>query len=536
MYDVVIKNGMVADGTGAAAKPLDVACRDGRVYLLAPGSAGKARQIIDGTGLWVCPGFIDTHSHGDFPYGLSANSLAKVSQGITTHLAGQCGLSAFPLCPGRMEEVAEAIGLSRYSKRPLSRHTSFAGYLEYMKSVSAEENIGFFVGHETLRQSAMGPARRAPSQREMDDMLKMAEEALSHGALGMSTGLAYPPGAYAEKEELRRLCLVLERYDGVYATHMRDEGRHIVDSVREVLWLGQETGCRVHISHLKICGRKNFGLSRQILNMIDQAARQGVRVSADAYPYTFSGTQLIFCLPPDLMDGGPQKALTLIESHKGREIVRDRLLHDDTFDNIYQSCGSFEKIVVASCAVTKDAVGKTIAQWGREQGMESFEAFFSLLTENRGEVGAMFEEIGREDMMNILRSPQVMIGSDGAVDSLSEAGHPRAFGTFPRSIAMFTQDEKLMPLEEMIRRMTSLPARTFSLEGKGILADGMDADITVFDPANIRDRATISAPSRISRGVEAVLVGGKIVFRDGKLTGEKPGTVVTRAERSESHE
>lgn len=531
MYDVLIKNGMVADGTGAAAKTLDVACKDGQVYLLESGICAAAKEMIDGSGLWVSPGFIDTHSHGDFPYGRSCNSLAKVSQGITTHLGGQCGLSAFPLCRERMEEVADAIGLSNYPERPLREHTSFAKYRDYMKTISAAENVGFFVGHETLRQSAMGSAQREPSQEEMKDMMEMLEEALLNGAFGMSTGLAYPPGAYAKKEELYQLCKVLKKYDGIYATHMRDEGRHIVDSVKEVIWLGKETGCQVHISHLKVCGLKNFGLSGEILKMLDQAARDGVQISADAYPYTASGTQLIFCLPPDLMDGGIEKALTLIDSRKGREVVRERLEHDDGFDNIYQSCGSFEKMIVAACAVTKDAIGQSVAQWGKAHGYEGFDAFFELLLQNKGEVGAMFEEIGEEDMRRILQDSRVMIGSDGAIDSPSDGGHPRTFGTFPRTIALFTRDERLVPLEEMVRRMTSLPAKTFQIEGKGLLADGMDADITIFDPEEIRDQATILEPCNFSCGIDTVLVGGKIVFRHGALTGEKPGSVITKGER-----
>lgn len=536
MYDVLIKNGLVADGTGTEAKHLDVACEDGRLYLLEPGCCSNAREIIDAAGLWVCPGFIDTHSHGDFPYGRSSNSLAKVSQGITTHLGGQCGLSAFPLCRDRMEEVADAIGLSRYSERPLSEHTTFARYREYMKTLSAAENIGFFLGHETLRQSAMGAVQREPSEGEMKYMVEMLAEALCNGAFGMSTGLAYPPGAYAKKEELYQLCRVLKKYDGIYATHMRDEGSHIVDSVKEVIWLGKETGCQVHISHLKVCGLKNFGLSLEILEMLDQAARDGVRISTDAYPYTISGTQLIFCLPPDMMDGGIDKALALIGSCEGRKTARDRLLYDEGFDNIYQSCGSFDRIIIANCAVTKEAVGQTVSQWGKAHGYEDFEAFFELLLQNRGEVGAMFEEIGEEDMKRILQDSRVMIGSDGAIDSLSDGGHPRTFGTFPRAIALFTRDEKLVPLEEMIRRMTSLPAKTFQIEGKGILTDGMDADLTIFDPKEIRDQTTILEPCRVSRGIDTVLVGGKVVFRNGALTGEKPGAVITRGKGSKDHE
>lgn len=528
MYDILITGGLVIDGSGAAARPLDIACKDGLVYVLEPGRCSTAGEIIDAAGCFVSPGFIDTHSHGDFPYGSSCNSLAKISQGITTHLGGQCGLSAFPIPRERMEAVAEAIGLSRYPMRPLSEHTTFAKYREYMKTIPAEENIGFFLGHETLRQSVMGAVQREPSEKEMKRMSELLEEALCNGALGMSTGLAYPPGAYAKREELYHLCRVLEKYDAIYATHMRDEGTHIIDSVKEVIWLGRETGCRIHISHLKVCGLKNFGSSQKILQLLDEAIREGVRISADAYPYTMSGTQLIFCLPPDLMDGGADKALKLISSRKGRETVRERLCNDDTFDNIYQSCGGFERMIVASCAVTKDAIGQTVSQWGKVHGYDDFEAFFQLLLQNDGEVGAMFEEIGEQDMMTILQDSRIMIGSDGAIDELTDGGHPRTFGTFPRAIALLVRDEKLVPLEEMIRRMTSLPARTFQITGKGMLADGMDADIVVFDSQEIRDRATILEPTRISSGIHTVLTGGKVVFRNGALTGEKPGTVVTR--------
>lgn len=528
MYDILIKNGAVIDGTGTAARFMDVACKEGKAYMLEPGACTEAEEIINATGLTVSPGFIDPHSHGDFPYGLADNSLAKISQGITTHLGGQCGLSAFPLPENRVEEVANAIGLSQYPMRPLEAHTTFARYSKYMKQIPAAENIGFFIGHETMRQSAMGAVRRDPSEAEMQIMTAMLEEALVHGAFGMSTGLAYPPGAYAKGEELIRLCRILKKYDGIYATHMRDEGSHIVDSVKEVIWLGRETGCRVHISHLKICGMKNFGLSEEIFRMLEEAADHGVQISTDAYPYTASGTQLIFCLPPDMMDGGMEKALTLIQSRAGRKTAEDRLLYDDTFDNIYQSCGSLENIKVVTCAVTKDAIGQTVAQWGKAHDYGGFDAFFELLLQNNGEVGAMFEEIGEQDMKRILQDSRVMVGSDGAIDKISEGCHPRTFGTFPRTIAMFVRDEKLVSLEEMIRRMTSLPAKTFQIEKKGVLADGMDADIVIFDPQEIRDQATILEPCRISSGIHQVLVDGRVVFKDGAMTGEKPGTVITR--------
>lgn len=527
MYDVLIKNGMVIDGSGSPAQRRSIACRGGKIVIPASAS-DEAAKVIDASGMVVAPGFIDTHSHGDFPYGVSCNSLAKISQGITTHLGGQCGLSAFPLHPHRMEETARAIGLSRYPDRPLRAHTSFRAYSQYVRTIPAAENIGFFVGHETLRQSAMGSARRAPSDAEMQYMLLALEEALQNGALGMSTGLAYPPGAYADREELYRLCCVLKKYDAVYATHMRSEGKGIIDSVEEVIWLGKTTGCHVHISHLKVCGAQNFGLSEKIFPLLDQAISEGVVITADAYPYTASSTQLIFCLPPDMMDGGPEQAMQMLQTVEGRAQAENRLRFDETFDNIYLSCGGMDRIRIMSCPVTRDAQGKTIKEWGELHHYTGMEAFFQLLLQNHGDVGAMFYEIGEDDMKRILSDSRIMIGSDGAIDRLEDSCHPRTFGTFPRAIAQFVREEKKVAMEEMIRRMTSLAARTFQIKNKGLIAEGMDADLVIFDPEVIRDCASATDPTAVSRGIDIVIVSGEIVFCNGLLTGATPGTVVLR--------
>ena len=527
-YQLVLYGGMVVDGSGAPARKGTVACKDGKITLLPADSRPTGDRMMDVTGLWVCPGFIDPHSHGDAYIGRPCNSLSKLSQGITTHIGGQCGSSHFPVGPEHLDDIKEAFGLPKdESTDTIKDFSTFAGYLEHVNRLSFPENIGFFTGHEILRLSAMGYDNRKPTPKEMDSMQAALEETLQNGAMGLSTGLIYIPGSYADIDELTQLCRVLAKYDRIYATHMRDEGEKVLMAMEEAIELGRRTGCRVNISHLKVCGKANHGLASQMLDLIHAAKDEGIRVSADQYPYLASCTSLMYCIPNWHYSEGFEQALRYIQSRDGREQVKNEILNPDSnFDNIYRGCGGFDGALVARCAVTKDAEGKTVAQWGRLNGMDEFEAFFTLLTRNHGDVTGIYFDTDEKDVITIMQDRGLMIGTDGAIGSPDDLVHPRTFGAFPRALGLYARNKGVMPMEEMIRKMTSLPAEVFSLGTKGRIADGMDADLVVLNPETVLDTADFAHPTLLSDGIEQVVVAGKVVYQNHRLTGENPGSVV----------
>lgn len=527
-YQLVLYGGMIADGSGTPVKEGTVACKDGKITLFPADSRPRGDKVLDVTGLWVCPGFIDPHSHGDAYIGMPCNSLAKLSQGITTHIGGQCGTSHFPVGLEHLDDIKEAFGLEKdESTDYLKDFSTFAKYLEHVNRLSFPENIGFFTGHEVLRLSAMGYDNRKPTAKEMDHMKSALEETLKNGAMGMSTGLIYIPGSYADIDELTQLCHVLAKYDRIYATHMRDEGANVLTAIEEAIELGRRTGCRVNISHLKVCGKANHGLASKMLDLIHAAKDEGIRVSADQYPYLASSTSLMYCIPNWHYSEGFDQALSYIQSRDGREQIKREILDPNSrFDNIYMGCGGFDGALVAKCAVTKDAEGKTVAQWGRINGMDEFEAFFALLTRNRGDAAGIYFDTDEKDVIAIMQDRDLMIGTDGAIGAPDALVHPRTFGAFPRALGRYARDKGVMPLEEMIRKMTSLTADIFSLDTKGRIADGLDADLVVLNPKTVLDTADFAHPTLLSDGIEQVVVAGKVVYQNHMLTGENAGRVV----------
>lgn len=527
-YQLVLYGGMIVDGTGSPARAGTVACRDGKITLFPADIRPEGDRMIDVTGFWVCPGFIDPHSHGDAYLGEPCNSLAKLSQGITTHIGGQCGSSLFPVGLEHLDDIKAVLGLKKDASTDyIKNFDTFAGYLEHVHGLSFPENIGFFTGHEIVRLSAMGFDNRKPTPKEMDYMKSALEETLKNGAMGMSTGLIYIPGSYADIDELTQLCHVLAKYDRIYATHMRDEGAKVLTAMEEAIELGRRTGCRVNISHLKVCGKANHGLARKMLDLIHAAKNEGIRVSADQYPYLASSTSLMYCIPHWHYSDGFDQALDYIQTREGREQIKNEILDPEAnFDNIYMGCGGFDGALVARCAVTRDAEGKTVAQWGRLNGMDEFEAFFALLTRNHGDVTGIYFDTDEKDVITIMQDRDLMIGTDGAIGHPDDLVHPRTFGAFPRALGLYARDKGVMSMEAMIRKMTSLTAEVFSLHTKGRIADGMDADLVVLNPQTVLDNADFNHPSLLADGIEQVVVAGKIVYQDHRLTGENAGKVV----------
>lgn len=525
MKEICIKNVTVYDGTGAPAFVSDVSCAHGALRM---GAAGGDCEVIDGSGLCLAPGFIDAHSHGDACVGNAHNSLSRVSQGITTQVAGQCGQSVFPLsAEGYAEDKA---GLTPSAGLDDAAHfTGFAPYLEYARSVPQVENTAFLVGHGNLRKLAMGYDDRRPTAAEMETMKSLLREAMENGALGMSSGLIYIPGAYSDTDELAELCKVVAQYDGIYATHMRNEANDVLGSIRESVEIARRSGCRLNISHLKVCGLQNHGVAAGMLALIHEARREGVRVAVDQYPYEASSTALACCIPPQYFTEGTDGLIEKLRDPAMRRRIEKEIREDtESFENLYVGCGGFDGIVMATAPETPEAVGKSVAAYAREAGLDEFEAFFKLVMENRERGGAIFFDIGEEDMLRILADPTVMVGTDGVITTADDMCHPRTYGTFTRALGRYGRDKNVLPMEAMIHKMTGLTAQNMGFSRKGIIRDGMDADLVLFDAGKVIDNADFTSPRRLSGGIEAVIIGGETVYRGGALTGSTPGRVLLR--------
>lgn len=530
MYELLVKNAMVIDGTGCPAYRGSVASENGKLKLLPADTDANAQTVIDGAQLCVAPGFIDPHSHGDVPLGRAFNSLSKISQGITTHMAGQCGFSMFPVNPERLSLMQE--GMSIFTDTfpaEMNTFTGFEPYLAYANSLKLPENVAFLVGHVSLRIAAMGFENRKPTAAELAQMKAMLREAMEHGAYGFCTGLIYIPSVYADAEEITELAKVVAEYDGLYTSHMRNESNNVLASVAETIEVGRRSGCRVHISHLKVCGKPYWGTSKQVLAMIDEANRAGVRVTADQYPYTASMTHLNVCIPPKYFTKGISGMVELLRSPEMRaQIEREMKDVNEPFENQYLNCGGFDGVFISRCAATPEYEGMTIGEAARKLGMRDFDLFFDLLIRNNGVASAIYFSMCEEDVFEILRNENVVVGTDGIVKSEHERAHPRAYGTFVRALNYFVKENHVLPLEAMIHKMTGGTAKKMMIENKGLLRDGFDADLTIFDYEKVRDTADFINSNSLSEGIEYVVVGGQIVYHDKKLTGAAPGRVVLK--------
>ncbi len=531
MLDLLIQNVSIVDGSGAPTALGCVGCRDGALVMNPPADT-PAREVIDGRGLHVTPGVIDTHSHGDLPLGKAYNSLAKLSQGVTTHVGGQCGFSVFPVDPGRLAATQDNMAiLTDEFPAEMGTFTSFSRYLAYAGGLPLPENIAFLMGHGSLRIAAMGFDNRPATPYELDHMKQMLEDALHSGVFGLSSGLIYIPGVYAPKEELTALCRILAKHDAVYATHIRDESDFVLQSLEEAIQMGRQTGCRVHVSHLKACGKKNHGLSEQMLDLIHRANAEGICVTADQYPYNAGMTHLNTCIPPAYFSRGVAGMVAHLKSPETRREIRSQMQQDGGgYENFYLSSGGWPGILVAAAENTPEAEGKTIAEYAEMVGADPFDVFFDILMQNNGVASAIYFHMDEQDVIRIMKDPYVVIGSDGIVKGRYIKTHPRAYGTFPRAIKAYALEKGIMSLEEIVHKMTGKSARILRLPKKGLLRDGMDADLALLDLNTLRDTADYVNPCALSQGIVATVVGGQIVYRDQALTGACPGRVI-RAEQ-----
>lgn len=525
--EILIKNAAVIDGTGRASYIADVGVSNGKILLKA--LPQTADCVIDAKGKYIAPGFIDVHSHGDELLGAGDfGSLCKVNQGITTQVAGQCGFSSAPSHPkNAYKPVISPESMNPQLLKMQQEGLSWKEYTEFVKSVPKVTNYKLLVGFNSIRIAVMGYADRKPTAQELEQMKALLREAMEAGAAGMSSGLAYVPATYSDTEELIALCKVMAPYGGIYATHMRNESGNLLASVQEAIEIGRRAGVAVNISHFKVMGRVNWGTHKAAIAAIDQARAEGLDITCDQYPYHCSMTTYTPCMPPWHFSQGLDHLVEKLKSPEFREQVKAEMLDSTTdYENLYLNAGGWDGIAICTSPNVPEAEGLTVSEYAKKTGKDAFDAYFDLVVANKGLGTAVYHSISDDDIFDIIRLPYVMVGSDGLVNSRYEKCHPRGWGTMVAAICEFTKKQKILSLEELIHRMTGMSAARYSLKGKGMIREGYDADLVIFDYENLTDNATYVTPTELAGGIDYVIVNGRIVFRSGCLTGEAPGKLL----------
>jgi dihydroorotase/N-acyl-D-amino-acid deacylase len=526
--DLLVAGGSVYDGQGGAPRPADVGVRAGRIEAVGDLAAAEAAETIDATGLAVAPGFVDSHTHSDLAAFLGDEHddvrAATIRQGVTTEICGNCGFSPFPYLPPRSEDVARLVAALFGPGEPWS---DVAGYREAVRQAGLYANLGPLVGHGSLRAAVLGFDDRPPDAGELRELVRLADEAFEQGALGLSTGLIYMPGVYAETEELVALCRALARHGRPYTTHMRGESDTVVDSVREALRIGRESGMAVHVSHHKAAGRANWGRTHETLALVDEARREGLDVTLDVYPYTAGSTVLYALLPPWAQVGGVDAMVERLGDRRVRERIVDEMGRPAVgWENMARNAG-WEGIYLSSVPGRPELEGRSLPELAAEAGTTPADFAFDVVVSQRGRATMILHQMDEGDVARVLAYEGAMVGSDGI--PLPGKPHPRWAGTAARVLGRYAREQRLLSLPEAIRKLTSLPADRFGLSERGRIAAGKVADLVVFDPESVLDRATFDEPLLAPLGVPHVVVAGQVAVRDGALTGVKAGQVLSRA-------
>lgn len=524
MFDTVIKNVRIIDGSNAAWYRSDIGIKDGKIAKIGIVDLPKRDElgdttVVDGKDLYAAPGFIDIHSHSDTSLMEYPKAESRILQGVTTEIGGNCGLSTAPVSANadKKEMLRAYVGDLSYDWQ------SVAGFLDKMEETPISVNFGTEVGHGSIRIAAMGFENRKPTAEEMAKMRELLRESLADGAFAMSSGLIYPPGCYADTDELAELCKELPAYGAFYATHMREEGVNVVESVKEAIEICERSGAALQISHHKVTKKSVWQLHcKTTIALIEQARRRGLDVKADQYPYRASSTTLDSNLPSWAFEGGMEALFARIQDPESRERMRQEsnASHVGRWGDIYIAYAESEK--------NRWTVGKSIPEIAEILGVDPAEAVMDLVLQEKGRINEVNFGMCEEDIEYIMQQPYVMPGSDGEAVSLAYEGkpHPRWFGTFPRVISHYSRERKLFPLETAVFKMTGLPASRLGLRDRGLLKEGMWADIVIFDADKIEDTPTYENPVQACAGISKVYVNGVLTAENGKHTGAAAGKVL----------
>lgn len=491
MAQVAIINGTVVDGSGKPGVRADVLISGDRIKVLGHISepAIHASQVIDASGLIVAPGFIDIHAHADFA--LLQNGLAphKINQGVTTEIIGNCGTGPTP-ANAEVKQYFDTFLKFMFGPIETEGWSTVADYLAVLEKQGIAVNTAYYVPHGIVRMFVMGMESRVPNANELEQMKELVRHGMKDGAIGISTGLIYPPGSFSKTDELVELARVAGEFGGIYATHIRDEADNLPESIAEAIEIGERAGVAVQIAHHKAVGKRNWGRVRESIKLIEEARDRGVDITTDQYPYTASST------------------------------ILGAILNEE-------GLGDPADVLIASTKYDHSLEGKSLAEIMEQSGKSAEDAVYALMDSEEGAVTVVAFGMCEDDIKTVMRHPTTFIGSDG-IELETGKPHPRVYGTFPRVLGKYVREEKVLSLEEAVSKMASLPAKKLGLKERGLIAEGMHADITVFDANTIRDRATYQDPHQFPEGIHHVIVNGEFAVRDGKQTQAKPGKVLRK--------
>lgn len=524
-FDILITNAQIIDGAGGAPRKGSIGVSGGKIAAVGE-VTGTGARTIDAKGRTVAPGFIDLHSHSDMPLLTDGNGQSKIRQGVTTEVIGESGSVA-----------------PRQTPSDTANWTDFNGYFAEIEKRGISPNLLSYIGTGTVRELVIGEDDKPATPKDIAAMQAIVSTAMAQGVFGVSSGLIYPPNAFATVEELGEVSKAAK--GGLYASHLRYDGLKLREGIEEAIAIGERAGIPVHVFHVKVTGQKNFGRMKEVIAIVEAARQRGVRVTADQYPYVASSTSLTATIPPWALDGGTDKLIARLKNPAERRRIRKEMENTTpAWESRFQSAGTWQNVQLAAIGRTRGGTndpvspnrkyeGLRVAEAAKQAGKDPFDFVFDLLIEERASVGCVYFIIDEADLALAMQQPWVGVGSDGsalATDGPLRAGvpHPRNFGTFPRVLGRYVRELKVIPLEEAIRKMTSLPASILGLGDRGAIATGKWADLVIFDPATVADRATFEDPFQYPVGIDTVIVNGTVVLDEGRHTNARPGRVLKR--------
>ncbi len=525
-FDVIIRGGTVYDGTGAPGRRADVALSGDRIAFVGDLTGKQAKQVVDARGLAVAPGFINMLSWSTDSLIVDGSSQGEIRQGVTTEIMGE-GWSMGPLNEAMKKRMKDGQGDIQYD----ITWTTLGEYLTFLEKKGVSPNVASFVGATTVRQHVLGEGDSQPTPEQLEQMRALVRREMEAGALGIGSSLIYAPGFYATTDELIELCKAAAPYRGRYISHLRSEGDKLLEAADELIRVAREAKVPAEIYHLKAAGQANWPKMDAVIAKVEEARRQGLAVTADMYTYTAGATGFGACVPRWALDGGLGALLERLGVPESRaRIARDMAMPDQGYENLCLSAGSPDRILLVGfrSAALKPLIGKTLAEVAALRGKTAEETVLDLIVEDGSEVSVVFFLMSEDNVRKQLRLPWVSFGSDAASMAPEEpftrsSTHPRAYGNFARLLGRYVRDEKLIPMEEAVRRLSGLPADNLGLDRRGLLKEGYFADVVVFDAARTEDKATYEQPHQYSVGVRDVWVNGVQVLKDAAHTGARPG-------------
>ncbi len=525
-YDILLKNGTVYDGTGRKPQVLDVAITGDKIVAVGKLKNAQAKTIVDAAGLAIAPGFINMLSWAVDDLIVDGRSLGDLKQGVTTEIFGE-GDSMGPLNAAMKQRRQAAQGDLKF---PIE-WTTLAEYLQFLERKGVACNVASYIGATTIREYVVGLEDKRATPEQLQQMRALVRQEMEAGALGIGSSLIYAPAFYAPTEELIELCKVAAQYNGKYISHLRSEGARLLEGIEELLRIAREARIPAEIYHLKAAGRANWPKMEQAIALIERARQSGLKITADMYTYPAGATGLDAAMPPWVLDGGYEALFQRLRDPATRQrLAAEMRTPSDKWENLYHAAGSGERVLLVGfkSEKLKPLTGKTLAEVARLRGQDEFETIMDLVLEDQSRVGTVYFMMSEENIKRQIKLPWVSFGSDGGSMAtegvfLQSSTHPRAYGNFARLLGKYVREEKVISLEEAIRRLTGLPATNLELDRRGLLKAGMFADVVVFDPKTIADKATFEQPHQYAIGMRHVFVNGVQVLKDGEHTSNKSG-------------